>query len=304
MTDTKPLCYCFNVTETDIRAHFAKPGATYEDLVRDTAIGTKCTACLFDLDIVMESIHQGHAKVMIGPKERARRRFGQLLISDFADSGFFVCDDNVKTTLHLSNFGQMYDDEFALIDFNYNVLVFAESGQLVSRQAGRIDSNTDCTIDLNKLVPGIDRGWFLIALHALDEGFFGTLRPQIALSGKGWTASYHTQPHAMATRDRYRYSVVTAGDGERLATRVSIINAVERRTGLEIEVSSAAGGFQRTVHQDLPPRGAAIEDLDILFPEAPKDEPVFVTVRSARPTRKHIINEHRDGSWSVDHFPN
>ena len=304
MSAGKPVCYCFNVTEADIRAHFASPGASYDELVRKTAIGTKCTACLFDLDIVMESIHKGQATVKIEPGKRVEKPWSKFSISDFADSGFFVCDRNIGTTVHLSNFGQLFGDTIPLVDFEYELMMFDGSGALAHREAGCIDAGQARAIELASIKGCPEQGWFLVVLRGAEEGFFGTLRPQIALNGPSWSASYHTQPHAMATTGLYRHSVITQGNGETLATHVSVINGVERAGQLEIELSDPDGRFQATSAHGLASRGSAIIDLDRLFPGAPVDAPLFVTVRSDRPTRKHIINEHRDGSWSVDHFPN
>jgi len=304
MSAEKPLCYCFNVTEADIRAHFASPAAGYDELVRKTEIGTKCTACLFDLDIVMESIHKGQATMKIERSHRTAKRWTEFSISDFADSGFFVCDQSIGTTVHLSNFGQLFGDTIPLVTFEFELMVFDQSGELACRQAGRIEAGQARAIELASIDGCPEHGWFLVVLRGVSEGFFGTMRPQIGLNGPSWSASYHTQPHVMATTGRYRYSVITQGNGEALATRVSVINGVERATQLEIELSGPDDRFQATAAHALAPRGSVMLDLDTLFPGAPADAPVFVSVRSDRPTRKHIINEHRDGSWSVDHFPN
>jgi len=41
VTAEKPLCFCFDVSEADIRRHFVEEKGTYESVVGKTKVGKK-----------------------------------------------------------------------------------------------------------------------------------------------------------------------------------------------------------------------------------------------------------------------
>lgn len=303
MTAEKPLCFCFDVSEADIRRHFVEEKGTYESLVEKTKFGTKCTACLLDFDMILESIHKGRTETIWGERQDEVHQ-GLRTTEDFADSGFFICDDDVSTYIRLANFGQLFREVSPNVPFSYGLLVFSESGELRGRQKGQLPMQTDTEINLSD-VPGCPpRGWFLLTLRPHGDGLFGTMRPQIGLRGKNWGATYHTQPHMMATTEKYRFSVTILGGDEGLSAGVSVINAEKKNTIVDILLSDPNGDYEAKAQVKLPQLGSAIVELDDIFPSAPCDAPLFLTVLSDNPTRKHILNRHSDGSMSLDHFPN
>lgn len=304
MTTGKPLCFCFNVTKADVLAHFSEGAGTYESLVEKTKIGTKCTACLLDLDLVLDELHQARNSAIISDHEETGSGYTIRQAVDFTDSGFFMMENGMSTRVRLSNFSQLYRPGAQIVPFRFDLILLSEAGRVIGRLVGDIDKESDVTIDFSDCLDAPANGWFLLNLFPLAEGYFGTLRPQVAIGGAGWCATYHTQPHMMASMGKYRHEVVLMGNGSRLATSISVINTSRRPTNLTVSLRNPSDGSRRSEKLELHSMASRILDLDALFPQAAAGEPLFVSVRSDQPTRKHIINTHTDGSWSVDHFPN
>ena len=303
----KPLCYCFDVSEQDVRDHFLRDGRDYDDLVARTRIGTKCTACLLDLDLVLEDIHRRPGNLLrlaAGGERAARENRGFKMPADHADSGFFVCENGVSTVIRLANYGVLFEEDSPNVSYNYSLFLISQDGRLCTRHRGHIAVSEDLEIELASLANCPGRGWFLLSMYPTGDGLFGTLRPQVALMGPNWNATYHTQPHMMATTGNYRFSVVMRGDDNSLSGAVSIVNTVRKVTNAVFSLSDTEGAFEIRKSVEVPARGSSLLALDDLFPSAPAGRPLFVSVGSEHPTRKHIVNWHADGSWSIDHFPN
>jgi bacterioferritin-associated ferredoxin len=299
-----PICFCFNVTERDVERHFAEGSGTYESLVEKTRIGTKCTACLLDLDLALDRIHQARRSTIIADGDGAARRTGLHHALDFVDSGFFVHDGAIRTAVRLSNFSQLFGAGAACVPFDYELVAFSEAGNAVGRRTGHVAPERDVTVEIAPDDGAAMRGWFLLALTAREDGFFGTMRPQVALRGAGWCATFHTQPHMMASVGRYRHEVVLQGDGRDLSAAVVVVNGSRRPAAGALVLRDPQDGTERESAFGLPGNGCRTLDLAHAFPGAPAGRPLFVSVRCDRPTRNHIVNIHADASWSVDHFPN
>jgi bacterioferritin-associated ferredoxin len=298
-----PICFCFNVTEQDVKLHFSANAGTYESLVEKTKVGTKCAACLLDLDLVLSRIHQERHETHVRAGDVVTHRSGFRHLIDFIDSGFFIYDSTVTTSVRLANFSQLFGAGASCVPFKYQLIVFSEAGKVIGKRFGHIVAESEVTIEI---VPndGSKRGWFIISLTARQEGFFGTMRPQVVLRGPNWSATYHTQPHMMASVGRARHEVLLQGDGRDLSAAVVIVNGSSVTASGALVLRNPQDGAIHEASFGLPGNGCNTFDLAHAFPDAPPDRPLFVQVRCNQPTRNHIINIHADSSLSVDHFPN
>ena len=305
MTGDIPTCACFNISERQIRDYFAAPGATFDGLVEQTLIGTKCTACLFDLDLVLEGIHRSRPT---GPGRAAKAgragTHGLRQPVDQANSGFLICENNIRTILRIANHGQLFDRASPMVPYDYRLFVFSEDGRLCARHRGEVAPDAHLELDLTALPGAPDRGWFLVALYPHAEGLLGSVRPYVALRGDGWATSYHLQPQSMATRARVRNATFVKTIAGKTLTSISVINASARPTEVRVEIGDFQGGFGETRSFSLPARGSSIVDLDALFDGLPDDALLMLRIFSDQNTRKHILNVMDDGAWGVDHFPN
>lgn len=193
----KPLCYCFDVSAQDVRDHFLRDGRDYDSLVARTRIGTKCTACLLDLDLVLEDIHRRPGDLLRltdGDDTAARDARGFRMPGDHADSGFLVCENGISTVIRLANNSILFNKDSPNVPYDYSLSLVAEDGHLCARRRGHIGMTEDLQIELASITGCPRRGWFLLSMYPAGGGLFGTLRPQVALMGPNWIATYHTQP--------------------------------------------------------------------------------------------------------------
>ena len=58
----KPLCFCFNVTKSDINTFLQDSSMSIDDLISEKKVGTKCTACLMDLDLYLDQMYKNKKK--------------------------------------------------------------------------------------------------------------------------------------------------------------------------------------------------------------------------------------------------
>ena len=298
------ICACFGVTERRIREHLANVANDYETLVAETSVGTRCTACLLDLDLVVDDAVSLRNSVTRRLGHGPQVGSGLLAAVDQSNSGFFICDDKVSTIVRVANYGMLFNSEIVGVPYDYSIQLVAENGTLIAKRSGAIDRDAVLHFVLSELTGGVGRGWFLLSLYPRAVGIVGSVRPQVALCGNGWSATYHVQLHSMATCDRTRNAVAVFKGAAEFGGAVSIINAREEVCQIEARLSDGDGGIRQSTERVLPSRGAQIFELDDLFPEVPARRTYRLEIVSDQPTRKHILVRHADGSLSVDHFPN
>lgn len=298
------ICACFGVTERQIREHLADAANDYESLVAETAVGTRCTACLLDLDLVVDDAVSLRKSVSRRLGHRSQVGHGLLAAIDQTNSGFFICDDKVSTVVRVANYGMLFDREIVGVPYHYSIRLVAEDGTLITKKSGDLDRDSSLHFTLAELAGGIGRGWFLLSLYPREVGIVGSVRPQVALCGDGWSATYHVQLHSMATCDKTRNAVAVFKGANEFGGAVSIINAREAACRIEARLSDGDGGTRHSAERLLPARGSQIFELDDLFPDAPPRRTYRLEIVSDQPTRKHILVRHAGGSLSVDHFPN
>lgn len=303
MSENTVLCYCFGVTRDDVRRHFADPTATLEQLVERTNVTRKCTACLVDLDLLLDEIRASQrGRATLGPSRSTDAETGLRERVDRVDSGFFLNGDGVRSAIRLANYPPIGGSDNHCVAHDWKLRIHAEDGRCVARANGRIAARAEATIEISALHDAPTQGWFLLRQIPDGPGHYGTLRPQLLLQGPRWAAAYHTQFHSDASRRGRRAGApVLAVDG-RTRAQVSIINGSRRPTDYEIAIDGL--GLAERHRGALAGNGATIVDLDRLLPLTTGTGALIVRVESAKPTRKNLINRHPDGSVGVEHFPN
>ncbi|HUS56053.1 MAG TPA: (2Fe-2S)-binding protein [Thermohalobaculum sp.] len=296
------VCVCFETTRGTIERHLADPKNNYDTLVETTGVGTKCTACLLDLDLVVHEATGQHADSRVVADARpVAQGHGIKMPFDQSNSGLLINRDGISTHIRVANFGPMFQSMPYSVRYRYRVLAVSEDGRVAARARGGFGFGEDVCIDLGALPGAPADGWFLFDLYPQREGFMGSIRPQIALVGPGWATTYHPQYQSVACRGR---GIVLQGVDGRFATAVHLINADRRETTLEFRMSSLESDFKATFTRTLGRYASALQDLDQPFPDAPRNELLDVFVASDHPVRKHVVNRLSDGAMSVDHFPN
>lgn len=279
---------------------------TFDAFVKKTRIGTKCTACLIDLDVHLDTVFKKKRDAQINIKRFSNTEPSKLLaFKTFTDSGFCLPKDVASTIVSLQNYDQCFEDKNPAIDFRYHIIVFSEAGNLIDTFKGQLSRNNSVVLEVSRKLDATKSGWFILKLRGLSNGHFGTMRPQVLFKSGNWVASYHTQPHSMASCYGYRSGVAVKVSKSGSNASFHILNASRRKNQISVQLLK---------HTDLKPvslfkatlkgSASAIYSFNDIVTEMPNIGIYNVLINSKFPTRKHIINKMNDGSHSVDHFPN
>ncbi|MDB2324439.1 hypothetical protein N9W44_02600 [Alphaproteobacteria bacterium] len=144
----------------------------------------------------------------------------------------------------------------------------------------------------------------MLKLRGKTEGYFGTMRPQVLFNGPHWSASYHTQPHMMASRNGHRSSVAVKFGSEGSNATVHVINASRKTNELMVSLTDKSDSVIASKSMILNgSAGVFIKASDLITTDI--NPGIYrLSINSKHPTRKHIINRMSDGALSADHFPN
>jgi hypothetical protein len=280
-----------------------KPGNSVEALVAKTSMGTKCAACLLDLDVIIEQVDtkdvtkkDNHAKSKVVHKNAFN--MGSV---DRVDSGFFVCDENVKTVIRLANFNPLFREGVEAAPHNFKLMIMEESGKVAAKKSGKILASEQINIDLSQIQNCPESGWFLLSVIPLGPGYYGTMRPQVLLIGRDWASACHTQFHGFASNKVRRVAVGIKSTNGKTWCKVCVING-ENKSG-EVTLRAEGPTFKSKFSFNLPSKGSKIVSLDNVYQGLPDNEQIVLNVDSKLLTRKYLINTQPDGSWGADHFP-
>ena len=195
------LCLCMDVSKTQVKNLMMKEGFNIEYLYETLKVGTKCTACLADLELIINDSREEHLNLDHKNSKKVKfqlERHGRHA-EERVDSGLFICKEDITTTLQLANYNPMFADTQESVKHSYHVRLMKETGELACETKGIVNTQETVSISFNDLKNCPEQGWFLIDLVPLKSGFYGTLRPQILLKGADWAMTSHTQPHIHAT---------------------------------------------------------------------------------------------------------
>jgi hypothetical protein len=301
MSDDAVLCYCYAVTYEQIRRHFEKPGATVEELIEETDITRKCTACALDLDVLLDDL-QATRLGKVSSHAFVEALSGFKVKVDRVDSGFFIQNGRINSSICLANYPPVSGDEKLCTAHTWSLVVFGDDGTVCHRESGRIGVHEEVNLKFSDMPSCPEQGWFLLSQSPAGEGHYGTLRPQVLLAGDTWGAAYHTQFHSDASRKGRRSGTPLLAIDGKTRSRVSVINSSKNKTSVTVSIDGTK--FHAQVRYEIDGNGAWMFDVDELFANNNDGGPMTLRVHSDEPTRKNLINLHPDGSWGVDHFPN
>ncbi|MBL42048.1 MAG: hypothetical protein CMM49_05255 [Rhodospirillaceae bacterium] len=303
------LCACFDIKKSYVTNYLKRDDANIEYLYSSTKIGSKCTACLADIDLLLSNTHDIDSvldKRIKDSNEKFEIAYQGRHPDERLDSGIFFNDNGMTTSIVLANHNPLFRDTDESVDHKYHIRLFSENGQVTTNIKGLSKVGQTLTINLIEYEKCPKRGWYLISLLPLKPGFYGTLRPQILVKGNNWALTTHVQPHIHASYGpgklpRRSHMYIKSVEGK-TNTSLSIINASNKQGDFTVELSE--DDYLETYTNKISPNGSVIVDLDKKIACFPEDGVLLIAVRSSVPTRKHIIMESENGTISMDHFPN
>lgn len=300
------VCACFEVTKNQLSEYLSKPGNTVEGIAVDLGVGTKCTACLLDVDLYLDEHFKKHIdpSIVFKATENVQQdvpagKFRGYL--NERESGFFVQNGTIKTILSFVNYSELFEGSDTIATFDYRLRLYNYNGDLVVDTNGVIGPEKAVRIDFSDFPDCPEEGWFLLSVIAQNEGLCGSIRPQFMLVGENFSATVHTQQHMWACR---RKSVMILPDESGYRSSVALLNPSKGGAAVTLALCDMQGNEVATHEMTLSGLGGGRIYLDDVFPATASGEVCIVHVASDIPIRKHIINHLSDGSWSIDHFPN
>jgi len=301
----RQVCNCFNITVGDIKQYMVDGSRTIDDLVRDTAIGTKCTACFLDVDLVLGDLQKNQQSVASHALLKSKQNWMQSSGIEFAqlrrESGFFINQNGIKTTLVCGNDGFLFEKGDTVVPFNYQVHIYDNDGQIKGSKKGVLQAYQTLTLDFCDIPKCPPQGWFILNLLASKRGLEGATRPQFFIHTDGFSASVHTQPVSSACKSKISM-FKRHNNGCRVMVQAMNANLTDAEVTLNL---SSISGEKIVSHSlQMPRKGSCIWKLDDIFSDLVFEDWMLIEVKSDKPIRKHIIHLLNDGSWSLDHFQN
>ncbi len=297
-TEDRIVCVCFNVRASKVLAHQRDSNATFQQLVDATGITTKCTACRLNIEVLIGEAVADMPRKPLGET----RRMSFPMRKDFRNCGFFMSGEGVETELRIANpteAGLEYSD---LAEYSVGVAAYTTTGEEIGRRHFALDPAGALVLRLSEFGPLPAFGWFSADLVPSRDAYVGNARPQVALVGEGWFATYHMQ--LVRDASRRRTVSIAAVDGL-YRTRIPVLNVASRRATIILSLSPFGGGPSRQAEMQCPAGGLIVPDLDDVFGPPPTVSTLsLLAVESDVPTRRYVLNSHADGTISLDHFPN
>lgn len=291
------ICACFGLTDRAIISEFERCQSSYDALVQKTLVGTKCTACLLDLDLLLD-----------GMVRRTSQKGNGAIVAhgvfvkpeDQCHCAHFVNGDDITTVLRVANHGLMFESGTPIAPHDYRLVIFAADGKVIHRRSGRLRAGATLEVRFAEIQNLPASGWFIIDLVPRGNGVVGSLRPQIGMAGPRWAATFH--PQWLSFRTCRRAVLAAIEDG-----RPDLWPVLINPGNIPVDVDVALLGIDAEFRGErrIQMAGRSLAEID-LAPIAQRSftGTALCAIESSHPIMFYIVNKHRDGSWCLDHFPN
>ncbi len=237
------LCPCFEVTSDSLDDLINEnPGINYEDFLKKTKAGTKCTACLLDLEFqyVLRSKNKvRHFRFPLIDKEsslkqriyKAFDRLTPLVPIRFSNVLPVIIKEEVVQWVLLANYSLLYKRGVTGSPMQVEIVVRNCRGEVKFREMYFLDGESHLRVNVSKYLKddqlciqndSFGIGSVDVIRVASKVGCRGTTRPQIEVEAPGGNCMVHGQA-ASSGKDYRNFSTIYRPDEDRIF--LSIINA-------------------------------------------------------------------------------
>jgi bacterioferritin-associated ferredoxin len=220
------VCACFDITY----ARFVEivrddPTLDFEALLKATKAGSKCTACLLDLELLfvetsarfarggagtsMESVvstEKGRAVAALSLKERIYAfvdRYSPAVHPPETQNYYLpvIGGHGIQQFVWIANRSLLFEGNVCAPPMDVELTVRSADGRIVYDEIHHLGRESDLRIDVSRFLPPAPEGMpqigsVRIARKATSPGFRGTTRPQIEVMASGGAACVHGQAPA------------------------------------------------------------------------------------------------------------
>lgn len=329
----KILCGCFEFTTEDMKAEIAKhQGEGFDKILQATGIGSKCTACLLDLEYAFSSLYAealtDAPKSGGSPKKRQssgefgthwRRRIykwidgvAPLVPLNLQSPMPVVFGRKIESFALMANFSMMFDGEVCAPEFDFTLIVRDETGDEIDRFSSRVGpegfERVNVSGKLRQRYPDVEIGVGSVEIlqRAVSPGIRGTRRPQIEIVTEKAASALHGQAPYKAPASNYFICPNRPNDERAFLTIVSVSDRpMKLQVTKPTDLMKSADAAPEVVEVTVPAYGAKLVDLSLPDTLARIFTEELMTVRweAAGGQKVHLLTASRNlDRIALDHL--
>lgn len=275
------VCPCFNVTLADLeRRKRANPALSFEDFMSDTGAGTKCTACLLDLEYHFVMGREAPAASPAGRRALAPRLSAKRRVYAFLDRiapkrptisrtvAPVVAGEGIDEFLWLANHPLLFDKNGACAPPHvFDIRVTDDQGRTVLSERHVLEASQSVRIDISaglRQSAGASRplavGMLGVEAQSTEPGVRGTTRPQIEIVAGRSACAVHTQGASPQAGDGSVWLPCRPGE-DRIFIVFMNPSAEPCNVRLRYPADAGEGAVQHRLR--VAPRAAACHEVDL-----------------------------------------
>ena len=321
------ICGCTALSLDALRRRVATdPSLSFETLIAETGAGTKCTACLLDLEYHFVEAQRAPGK---GPavkpeeedevqdtssfKQRVYRwldRISPLVPYPFTNTVPVIYGPQIEQWIWITNRSMLFEGDECAPGTHIELIIRDKSGRIVQHEKKEVGPETTwrfpVSVFLNEAAPiseseKVGIGSMEIRRRSVQAGIRGTTRPQIEIVTPKAACAVHSQ--ALSGAGQRWFGCVYHPNDERIL--FSLLNGVGHEAKIELSYPMGIQGVEPIVRSvTLPPFGAALHELALPADVAAKigDEAISVSWRAESAHKVWVICASRElDRFSIDH---
>jgi hypothetical protein len=276
------LCACSNITIGEFYDLIAGNPKGFDEVLRDTNAGQKCTACLLDLEyhyVRAFEVRAQRPSAKAALKEEMpsgislKRRIYNLIdaVSPLIPLKLrqvtpVIYGKGVKEWLVVSNDSLMYENEVVAPPFCLDIVLRDGEGRTVYESRKIVGAGERLRMDISDPLETADAspgelklGWMDLMRRGMSPGIRGTTRPQIEIVSSAGICAVHTQ--AATERARGGLTVrLRPGEDRHFLT---VVNAEPKPLTFRLSVATAGLAESIIMPVHVPPYGARLVEVPV-----------------------------------------
>ncbi len=325
------LCTCFSITRGDLRRVIAEePDIDFEDLLARTRAGSKCTACMMDLEHFFSTsagapaVLRGDARgtrAAVGADDRPtlKQRLYKLIDGVSPLAPFRLVNPcpvlawpGLEQSVAVTNDSLLYEGEAAGPALALGLVVRDSDGAVRHRGRHRIATGEQLLFNVSRFLEAPDPtpagsvpaiGNVEISRVFEAPGSRGTTRPQIAIDAAGGSCAVHSQGPTLSNRLNWFTCFHRPGEERGF---ISIVNVDPRPLRGRIAYPFGIEGVEPVAHRiEVPAHGARLHEIGLPAAAAARlgDRPLDLNLLFDGRHKAHFLCATPDlDRFSIDHL--
>jgi bacterioferritin-associated ferredoxin len=284
--DENIICGCTSLSLAALRRRIAQnPGLAFEQLTAETGAGTKCTACLLDLEYyfvegqrapgagpLVKDDDEKTTAAKLGLKQRVYRwldSISPMVPYPFTNTVPVVYGDGIEQWLWITNRSMLFEGNKCAPSMRIDLTLRDAAGRVVLTERKDVLAETSWRYELSsplaKATPALKTdelgcGSVEIRRSGLSVGVRGTTRPQIEIVTRKAACAVHSQ--AMSGPGPHWFGCLYRPQYERMF--FGMLNGTDRPQKIEIRYPIGISGVEPiTQIEHLPANGAGVHELKL-----------------------------------------